>query len=140
MEKFFGIVLVIIFLLIVGWPLLQKWVGPSLNRWIMGKMEDRMRRMFGMPTRKEEKKARKRDARRRKGGAERFRKAAAESRHKSGRASDLLQSYAEDVEFVEVKSYSQSVEIAEDKDTGETIIKVEEQVEDAIYEEIRTKS
>lgn len=139
MENFFGILLVIIFLLIVAGPMLRRWFGPMLQRWMLGKFEDRMRRMAGMPTRKEEKRARKKDSRRRHGGAERFRQAAWGSRTRTHESAvDMLRAYAEDVEFTEVKSYSSNVEIAEDPSTHTTSIRVEEQVEDVEFVEFKS--
>ena len=139
MDNFFGIILVVLFLLIVMRPVLQRWFGPMLQRWAIGKMEDRMRRMAGMPTRKEERKARRQARRREEQGAERFRQAAAGRRSQNGSpgAREVLQDYAEDVEYVEVKNYSADIEIATDPATGERKVKVEEQVEDAVYEEIK---
>lgn len=139
MENLFGIILVIIFLLIVMRPWLQRWLGPWLQRWMMGKVEDRMRRMAGMPTRKEERRARRQARRREERGAERFRQAAAgrRSQKDSPGAREVLQDYAEDVEYVEVKNYSAEIEIATDPKSGQRKVTVEEQVEDAVYEEIK---
>ena len=141
MDNFFGILLVIIFLLIVMRPMLQRWLGPVLQRWMLGKMEDRMRRMAGMPTRKEERKAQ----RRRRKGADDFRRAARGRRAGSerrgngtygGHVSDL-QVYAEDVEFTEVKAYSDDVEIGVSKTTVKEKVIIEEQIEDADFEDIK---
>lgn len=141
MENFFGILLVILFLLIVMRPMLQRWVGPMLHRWAMGKWEDNMRRMAGMPTRKEERKARKRARKREKSGAEAFRRAAGGSRTSSRSAgytgADTLQAYAEDVEFTEVKAFSREVKIGVTESGGKEKIIVEEQIEDAEYIEIK---
>ena len=141
MDVFFGVLLVIVFLLIVMRPMLQRWFGPMLQRWAMGKFEDRMRRMAGMPTRKEERKARNRARQREKSGAENFRRAASGSRKRSapGRAvGSSLQAYAEDVEFTEIKSFTQEVKIGVTESEGSTKIVVEEQVEDAEYVEIKS--
>lgn len=139
MDVFFGILIVIVFLLWVLGPMLRRFFAPLMQRWMMGKMEDQMRRMAGMPTRKEEKKARKQAGRRQKSGAEAFRRAAAGSRaqqaHKSG--VDYLQDFAEDVEFTEIKEYSADVEIASRPDSGETRVTAEEQVSDAEFIEFK---
>lgn len=142
METAFGIILVVIFLLIVMRPVLQRWFGPWIQRWMMGKMEDRMRRMMGMPTRKEEKKARKQAGRRQTGGAERFRQAAqgrrAGSRRSEGPSGvDMLQGVAEDVEYTEIKTYSEDLEIGISKEGKEVSYKLEHQIEDAEIIEIR---
>lgn len=147
MDRVFGILLVIIFLLIVLQPVLRRWVAPLVQRWVMGKVEDRVRRMAGMPTRKEERKAQRRAARGSRGAADRFRRAAAGSRAagrtpggREARSSvDMLQTFAEDVEFTEVKSYSSEVEIAASKEGRKVTYKVEQQVEDAEFIEIKTR-
>ena len=140
MDVFFGILLVIVFLLIVMRPALQRWFGPMLQRWAIGKMEDNMRRMAGMPTRKEERKARKRAAKREQSGAENFRRAATGSRQRAARGQAVgssLQEYAEDVEFTEVKAFSQEVKIGVSETDGKEKIVVEEQVEDVEFVEIK---
>ena len=140
METAFGVILVILFLIIVMRPVLQRWFGPMFQRWAMGKMEDSMRRMAGMPTRKEERKARKRAGKREKRGAENFRRAAAGKRKGGtpGRASvSPLQSYAEDVEFTEIRSFSQDVKIGVAEEDGKEKIIVEEQIEDVEFIEIK---
>lgn len=140
METAFGVILVILFLIIVMRPALQRWLGPMFQRWAMGKMEDNMRRMAGMPTRKEERKARKRARKREKSGAESFRRAAGAGRRASAprNAEINLQEYAEDVEFTEVKTFSQEIEIGVSEEGGKQKIVVEEQIEDAEYVEIKT--
>lgn len=147
MEKVFGIICVILFLLFALGPLLRRWVGPMIQRWMLGKMEDRMRRMAGMPTRSEEKKARKEAARRKKEGASRFRNAAAGYRTQDGwtrreSVGEMMNGVAEDVEFTEIKSYSSEEEITENRNRrdGSSIsekIRVEEQVEDVEFVEIK---
>ena len=111
----FGIILVILFLVIMLGPILRRLFVPMIHRWIMGKMEDKVRRMAGMPTRKEERMARKQARRRENGGAARFRKAAEKSRARNRQRQPhstigLLNSLAEDVEFTEIREYSQYVE------------------------------
>ena len=141
MDNFFGIILVVLFLLIVMRPVLQRWFGPMFRRWAMGKMEDNMRRMAGMPTRKEERKARKRAGQRERKGAENFRKAAAGKRKgasgEGSAAPSSLQAYAEDVEFTEVRAFSREVKIGITEEDGKEKVVVEEQIEDAEYIEIK---
>ena len=135
MDIVFGVFLIIVFLIIVMRPVLQRWFGPMIQRWAMGKMEDRMRRMAGMPTRKEERQARKRAARRSREGAQRFRRAASGARmHRS--SVDMLQVVAEDVEFTEVKTYSEDIEIGASHDGSKEKVKIEQQVEDAEFTEL----
>lgn len=140
-DVFFGVLIVIIFLLVALGPVLRRLFGPMIRQWMMGLMEDRMRRMAGMPTRKEERKARRNAGRRRKSGAEAFRRAAG-GRRSGDRAAyggqsavDMMQNVAEDVEFTEIKEYSQTQEIASAPRSGE--YKAESQVEDADFVEIK---
>lgn len=60
-------------------------------------MEDSIRRMAGMPTRKEERKARKKERRNDREWGETIR------RRKTENPIDYMRSYAEDVEFEEIK-------------------------------------
>lgn len=137
METFLGTLFIIFVLLFVLGPVISRWLSPLLQRWMMGKMEDRVRRMAGMPTRKEERKARK------KKGASRGRKAADpwESYRTGGQprrrsSVEIMQSYAEDVEYVEIKNYSDDSEtLTETVKTTRTTTVVESQVEDAEFEE-----
>lgn len=135
MEKVFGVILIIVLVLMLAGPLLRRWVVPALHRWVMGKMEDRFRTMAGMPTRKEERKARRKEERETRSG--RSPQGARATAQHTRRHVDL-QTVAEDVEYVEVKSVSVEVSIGKtvDKDGKEKVV-VEEQIEDAEYIEIR---
>ena len=140
METFFGILLIIFLVIVLFRPWLNRWLGPALQRWAMHRMEDQMRRMAGMPSRKEEKKRRK--AARKENGASGRRTAAGGTRMNttSGRHEPIIPpDYPEDVEFVEIKSYSEeTVVTTETSSDGKTTrIKVESQIEDAEFEEIR---
>lgn len=144
MDVAFGIIVVIIFLLIALGPILRRWLAPLFQRWMLGKMEDNMRRMAGMPTRKEEKKARRQARNRQRQGAESFRNAAAGARggaraggFRQGRgAISYLQVFAEDVEFTEIKEFSSAADTPQSAGTKPNY-KPEEQVEDAEYWEIK---
>lgn len=141
----FGIILVILFLVIMLGPILRRLFVPMIHRWIMGKMEDKVRRMAGMPTRKEERMARKQARRRENGGAARFRKAAEKSRARNRQRQPhstigLLNSLAEDVEFTEIREYSQYVEIGKSTNGKKDRIIIEEQIEDAEFTEIKKHS
>lgn len=136
----FFIAILIILLL----PLIIPYIGRMVKNYAMGKMEDRMRRMMGMPTRAEERKARKAQ------GFER-RNPSAEEEKGSGRrnpfrsrgrnhnvgnpAEDIrmMKRYAEDVEFVEIKEYSADIRFEQDPETGNVKIKAEEQMTDAEF-------
>lgn len=137
MDTFFGVILVIIFLLIVMRPMLHRWFAPMFQRWALGKMEDNMRRMAGMPTRKEERKARKHARQREKAGAENFRRAAGGRRRTGPGQPPSLQEYAEDVEFTEVKTFSQNIDIGSTEEKHNEQITEEEQIEDAEFVEIK---
>lgn len=121
--------LFIILLILALWLL---W--PQISRWIRnytaGKAEDMLRRMAGMPTRGEEKKARRE--------AERMRKQEG-GRQRSGReyggnpemSHEFMKKYAVDAEFTEIKEYSESVMF--EGDGGRSRVNIEEQVSDAEY-------
>lgn len=105
--------------------------------------EDAMRRMMGMPSRKEEKRrARERQRRAERGEPDDDRTresyydggATATASHE--KTSDMMQSVAVDVEYTEFKEYSSETII--DGGDGKTRVKTEEQVSDAEYVEIKT--
>lgn len=111
-------------------------------------MEDFIRHQMGMPSRKEEKKARKRAQREQ----EAYSNAHNRSRNTYGYNNNsysrnepiIPKEYAEDVEFVEIKEFSQT-EIPDPPEkkskwstfrASHTSIKVERQVEDADFTDI----
>lgn len=145
----FGILLIIILLVILLWPYIGRWVAPVVERWMIRRFEDQMRRMAGMPTRKEESKMRK-EAKKRAGNrrqtsegewdAFRDRRSSYERGAAKGRSHEPIipKEYAEDVEFVEIKSYSEETVVSVDKaPEGDEHIMIESQVEDAEYVEIK---
>ena len=99
--------------------------------------------MAGMPTRKEERKMRKETEKARKkgaaGGWDAFRDRRNGHEDSSGgrRGPIIPKDYAEDVEFVEIKSYSEETVVRRDAapDGGERIV-VESQIEDVEFTEI----
>lgn len=100
---FFETFLIILILLFVLGPLFRRWLAPAIQRWMLGKMEDNMRRMAGMPTRKQERKARRKASG--KGRATRSRATYGEWESAVNRKEnpvDFMRSYAEDVEFEEI--------------------------------------
>lgn len=101
MGGFFETLLIILIVIFALGPLFRRYLAPLFQRWMMGKMEDRFRRMAGMPTRKEERKARKRGASARSGAAREWEEAV--KRREKEKAVDFMRSYAEDVEFEEIK-------------------------------------
>ena len=134
----------IIILLILLLPLIFPYIGRMVKGYFMGKMEDNMRRMMGMPSRAEEKKARKREEReqrndRRRQESEGSRRYGFRNRgrnHNVGHPSEdlrMMQVYAEDVEFVEIREYSAEIRFEQDERTGNTRVVYEEQVSDAEF-------
>ncbi len=99
--------------------------------------EDMVRRMAGMPSRKEEQRRRKQqEKQQRQNNANGYRNRGYSS---SGNPEDTLKSmqeYAEDVEFTETKEYSDS-DILENDGNGDSRIYRENQVSDAEYTEIK---
>lgn len=96
--------------------------------------EDFLRRMMGMPSRREEQRARRQQhSKQARGGAS----AAGRSRASEQDVVKEMQEYAEDVEFTEVRQYSSEEIINEDKSSGKTRVYKESQVSDAEYIEIK---
>lgn len=123
----FLIILVAIFLL---WPWIVKWLRGYMAR----RAEDMMRRMAGMPPRKEEERRRREQNRERR--SERKRREA-ERRAEEGLRS--MREYAEDVEFTEVREFSEST-IIDQEESGKRRVYSESQVSDAEYTEIRERN
>ena len=102
--------------------------------------EDMMRRMMGMPSRKEEERARRKAGREsRSGGSSTHRCGEGTRRHHrqpQTDAADLLNSVAEDVEFTEIREFDSTTIISDDTD-GHRVEYREEQVSDAEYVEIK---
>ena len=101
--------------------------------------EDMMRRMMGMPSRKERRKAKRQSAG---DGFSRTRTGSAGNAHRRHRpptadAAAILKSVAEDVEFTEIREF-ESTTIADER-KGEQRIYREEQVTDAEFTEIKDK-
>lgn len=118
---------IVILLLILLWNLLKGPVARWVSKFIAHRTEDAVRRMMGMPTRKEEQKRRKeaeKRARRGKGGAS-----------KEHHPAVLMKRVAEDVEYTEFTEYERTEIIEDDGKTRRVI--VEEQISDAEYIEIK---
>lgn len=132
------VVLIAIILLVVSWPYIMRFAAPYFQRWMMGKFEDRLRRMAGMPTRKEEKKAAKKagkNNRNNKSGDPWRTAATAGNSHEP----IIPKDYAEDVEFVEVKTFKQTEIVTEISENQDKII-YESQIEDVEFVEYRLKN
>ena len=135
----FFIVILILILLPLIWP----YISRAIRRYAEGKIEDRMRRMMGMPTRAEEKRAQKtryaqstgrsRDDR---SGSHRYGFRKNGRNHNVGNPGEdlrMMRQYAEDVEFVEIREYSAELHFEQDLKTGTTRMVLEEQVSDAEF-------
>lgn len=133
--KAIEIILIILFVLVLLWPFLSRTIAPLIQRWMFGKMEDHLRRMSGMPTRKEEKKARREAERqaRRSDGGHGFGSRRSPRNVKS--TISMLKYVAEDVEFTEVKDFG--AEEVTTKTTVKVEYKIEQQIQDAEFEEIK---
>ena len=108
MGSFFETLLIILIIVFALGPIIRRWLAPMFQRWAMGQMEDRMRRMAGMPIRKEERReerrARKRGARGGTAGQRVSREWEETVRGGGLKPADYMRSYAEDVEFEEIKT------------------------------------
>lgn len=96
--------------------------------------EDMIRRMMGMPTRKEEKRRRKEQDRRRKTSG---RNGYGPTRHPQNHPAEMMKSVAVDVEYTEIKEFN-STTIVEDQNDNTKII-TEEQITDVEFTEIKSK-
>lgn len=130
------IIIISIILLFWMWPYIMRLLAPYFQNWIVGKMEDRMRRMMGMPTRKEERKAaRKKEKEEKKERG----KGKSQPSGQSRRGKIIPPEYAEDVEFVEYKNVSET-EIIKESPEGKTEYYYESQIEDVEFIEIKGES
>lgn len=115
----------IILLIIIVWLVFGESIKRALYGFIARKAEDSLRRSMGMPPRKEQKK--KRSQRRDNSSGRNA------GRHASGRPGEpvIPKEYAEDVEYVEIKSYSEDTVIREDASGRQTVVESESQIEEA---------
>lgn len=138
MGAFLIILIVVWLLFIIFRPAITRWTQQFMAR----RAEDMMRRMMGMPSRKEEQRRKRQasrgsesqaDGRQPRGGAGR----SSRRYHRSPRydAADLMRSVAEDVEYTEIREF-ESTTIVDESD-GNTRVIDEEQVADVEYTEIR---
>ncbi len=128
-----GVALIIIILICLFWPVIMRY----LQRFMANRAEDMVRRMAGMPSRKEEKRRRKEAQKRNASNG-----AASSYSRSTEEAVDgvkAMREYAEDVTFTEIKEYSSETIIGEDPTGKERRIYREEQVSDVEYVEIKVK-
>lgn len=136
-------VLIIIIALCLLWPWIQPRIASWIWRYVDRRKEDILRRMMGMPTRAQEKHARKEaeKAASRKSAANPFfssRRRRGPRRHPapSEPASQRLRAVAVDVEYVEIKEF-ESTRIAEGH--REQRVYREEQVQDVEFTEYKER-
>ncbi|MBD5369773.1 MAG: hypothetical protein HDR80_08090 [Bacteroides sp.] len=131
--------LIVLIVLVLGWYIF----GTKIKAWLQGmmirRMEDSIRKGMGMPSRKEEEKARRRaekEARKHTAGASPSGSASAAYSAPTGHI--IPPEYAEDVEYTEYREYSETIDITAAREAGgNTRVKVESQVSDAEYIEIK---
>ena len=127
-----GVALIIIILICAFWPAIVR----LLQRFMARRAEDMVRRMAGMPSRKEEK-------RRRRQQQEQQRQNGSRRQGSPGNPGDgvrAMKEYAEDVAFTEIREFSSDEVIAEEGTGKNRRVYREEQVSDAEYVEIKTSS
>ena len=92
---------IILLLIVVLWPWITKWVKGFVSR----RAEDTIRRMMGMPTRKEEERLRKEREQRRNNAYADQARTTAESKHEAARREAVMamKEYAVDVEYIEIR-------------------------------------
>ena len=130
---FMLVFLIIIFVLFLIWPWIKQPVSNWFSRFMANRTEDMMRRMMGMPSRKEERKRQKQAAKNNKGRRGAYRRQQHTDNRK--RTASLMREVAVDVEYTEVKEFSSTTILQEDRQGSKVII--EEQITDAEYIEIR---
>lgn len=118
-------------------PWIMKKLSGWFGRFMAGRAEDMMRRMMGMPSRKEEK---RRARKNRKTGKEKNRTYSGASENapsRSAPAAEMMQSVAVDVQYTEIKEFD-STTIVEDDGKSASVYH-EEQVTDVEFIEIKEK-
>lgn len=127
-----GVALIIIILICAFWPAIVR----LLQRFMARRAEDMVRRMAGMPSRKEEKRRRKQQQKQQ----EQRRSRRHGPTEDTGEGVRAMKEYAEDVAFTEIREFSSDEIIAEEGTGKNRRVYREEQVSDAEYVEIKTSS
>lgn len=134
-----GVFLIILLAIWLALTLFRKPIGQWMSRMRSRMFEDMVRRMMGMPSRKEERRrARQASGESRRGsgyGASGRRSGQRRRSHEDAAA--MMHSVAVDVEYTEIKEFDSTV-IAEGPASDTRFIS-EEQVSDAEFTEIKTK-
>lgn len=128
--------LLIVIIVIICWPWISKWIKGFMSR----RAEDAIRRMMGMPSRKEEQRRRKEQSNsntnRRRDKAKSTQTPAQEREADRKEALRSMKENAVDVEYTEYREFSQT-EIAVEDGEGNKRVCTESQVTDVEYIEIR---
>lgn len=134
-----AIILIILLALWVVFPALMRILRPVIQRWAMRRMENYIRRAAGVPPSGSDSRSRSRsrESRGRERREDSFR-SRTHGREESASGKIIPPEYAEDVEFTETKIYS-SDSFGLSGDDGDVDVKIEDQVSDAEWTEIRTR-
>lgn len=132
-------ILLILFILFLCWPMISRWLKGFMAR----RMEDAVRKMAGMPSRKEEEKMRKKREKEASSGggySSGGRRTRSDGFSDSGMqgGSVIPKEYAEDVEFTETINYSEETVIGGEGATSRREYH-ESQVSDVQFTEIKDK-
>lgn len=130
-------ILIFIILFIVLWPFIKPW----FQRFMARRMEDAVRKMAGMPTRKQEEKMRRQQQKQaqettRESSFFGRRRRPSRPRRSNGEEVAAMRAYAVDVEYTEIKEYSEST-IVNDSSACRGRVRVEEQISDVEFTEIK---
>ncbi|MBD5336608.1 MAG: hypothetical protein HDR95_04770 [Bacteroides sp.] len=118
---------IIVVALIVASPYIARWISRLFQQWVARKIQNRLREAMGIPPEtREERRARNAEERQRRRTTSRPRSASIVSLRR------LLQEYATDIEFIEIREYSSRTEIHPEPGGGARVV-FEEQVTDAEY-------
>ena len=133
--------LTIILVTIALWLIFSPYIKPWLRRRAERKLQDYLRAQMGMPTEKEQRRARREAEKQEKrtSGKRGFwsRPPHREDHSLHAPAEIIPREYAVDVEYTEIRQFSQTT-IASDSDSGRSFV-TECQVSDVEYTEIKSK-
>lgn len=125
--------LLILLILFVIWPLIREPVLRWFNSFMSRRAEDMIRRMMGMPSRKEERRQRKQ--REKDQARNRGTKGSPRSGTSEVHPAAMMKQVAVDVEYTEIKEFESRTSVEQEGD--KTKIIYEEQVTDAEFIEIK---
>ena len=140
-----GIALIIFLILLLCWPTISKWISRWAARFVARRSEEILRKAMGMPPHPDSCKENKKQKGNRQeaySSTSGYGRRKSSGRRRTGYSSPgpiIPKEYAEDVEFVEVKSFSET-EIASDRTAKTETYYHESQVSDVEYVEIKNPS